>query len=1103
MKRLLLNIPLLLSVLALFVSCQDDFLKNEDIGDGEATVGLTLEFEKMHVGLDNSRAIASGGAPGNAVSTINSITVIAYKQNGEFYKVWRAKGGANGGSGDFDYTIEENKDMPGDFNPEDNEHQAEAATQMARFSLKGIPFGRYKIYAVANVNVSDEEAKDISLIKERVLEWKTTISENDAMFGFFSADDRSGVRPQSFEADILTLNKPVMQLRAWVKRAVSKVTVAFDGRKLNDNVTIYIKDVQIRDIPNTCYLGMNNAPTSKDDLIAEGGTIVYGEGNFSVTNCQASITRGNPIYGAEGRLTGTPEEQIKKQHGEMTRALYFFENMQGKGEPGTESDKRQDVSGNNNTVSYPNGNDSNNAANKDAKPCGTYIEVNAYYENTSSTNPSSGDIIYRFMLGQDDHIDYDAIRNRHYKLTLCFNGNANDADWHIVYRKRPVEFPNPYMISYLYNHRMFCPVKINAGKSKPKLVRAEIVSNNWAPMNPGNFNYCVEADDPVKYPWNGFLSLRRTTATVLSKDAPWTISSNKDYYEKNDRGWYEFTDFSDGEHPDPKDPVQKYYVKHEVDKNGDNIYYLSIPMYTRAKQMIKETSFTGNNPYEAYRRLAEVKLSITLENDVELTPDENLKIIQGRRVVNPKGVYREWNSTRSFHAALKILSNEEASSFTPLTSEGGPWKAYVVRASGSGAQKITDKDGLEIGPSDPETTEDAHGMLTFSGGDHVYKSQNKLVSDTVYGLTGSPIDFYIDFNNSCKSADKSRHAVVRVEYNNNTCYHLIFVRQGNAPVRLLSGGTRWHCGNMISRSSEATTPIDEGSLFRYNGWNTPIESRSNTNGGGAYSKKGLGDLDIRKWVNWINIIPNSFTVNGGTNLYVHGKSGLCNWDDIEWTNNTNEGTAFEEPSLSDYPKARVAEWADFQALYKNDDIELGYGVMYGDDASETGTTLEESYGYYTGQPKTYGIRGVFVYNKTNGVSTFFPIGNSGYGHRKDNGENWSHVDQWPQVNGSPLRGLLRYACNARWGYFDATGEKYPEGVLGCPLFYDIFMRPGAVYWFGKTRHADAGSYPNDATTQDAILAGWDFNYFSFDFYPISNGNLSWGKDACFVRCVSD
>lgn len=54
--------------------------------------------------------------------------------------------------------------------------------------------------------------------------------------------------------------------------------------------------------------------------------------------------------------------------------------MQGKGKEGTPSDKRQVVANtlNKTEPTYPNGGQENNEAWKDAKPYGTYIEVDAF-----------------------------------------------------------------------------------------------------------------------------------------------------------------------------------------------------------------------------------------------------------------------------------------------------------------------------------------------------------------------------------------------------------------------------------------------------------------------------------------------------------------------------------------------------------------------------------------------------------------------------------------------------------------------------------------------------------------------------------------------------
>lgn len=123
------------------------------------------------------------------------------------------------------------------------------------------------------------------------------------------------------------------------------------------------------------------------------------------------------------------------------------------------------------------------------------------------------------MLGKNITTNYDAERNHHYKLTLKFKNFANDADWHIEYAEPEpgIEVPNPYYISYLYNRTMDLPIKINPGYAKVESVKAEILNNGWAPIgaDANNFDY-YHFDLEGKNVWNGFLSLRRTTATILT-----------------------------------------------------------------------------------------------------------------------------------------------------------------------------------------------------------------------------------------------------------------------------------------------------------------------------------------------------------------------------------------------------------------------------------------------------------------------------------------------------------------------------------------------------------------------------------------------------------
>lgn len=85
------------------------------------------------------------------------------------------------------------------------------------------------------------------------------------------------------------------------------------------------------------------------------------------------------------------------------------------------------------------------------------------------------------------------------------------------------------------------------------------------------------------------------------------------------------------------------------------------------------------------------------------------------------------------------------------------------------------------------------------------------------------------------------------------------------------------------------------------------------------------------------------------------------------------------------------------------------------------------------------MRGCFVYNKVNGHNLFFPIGASGHGRRASD-HLWYH---------SPTpTGTLQYAWrNKKYSKYD-----YTDGwstLMYRPMFENIYMRPGAVYWCEK------------------------------------------------------
>ena len=445
------------TVLFLMIStvtgCYDEFMKEETIGEGKASISATLDFKPMSSALSRTRAA------GDALKGINSLHILLYDHSTKkLINSWEIE----------EYSVSDEK--RDDTNAE-NGNSAETSTKRATFKLpEEINFGKYYMYAVANIpdlltNTAYSDAiQTIDELKSIPLTWDSeNVTNNGQMIGFFT---KSSVPALSADDESLVVNEKSIKLHAWLRRAASKVTVAYDGSALKEGVFIYLQSVQIKDIPLQCYLGKENnvgkegytldVPETGPDMI-DGEIITYHEGDITEDfeygeGCaDHRVTVGSPHFGS---------------HDETAPALYFYENIQGAGS--SMPDKRQDSDGNgildfpglpNKPDKYP------DYRLKDNVPYGTYIEVHAHYISNNSERLGNGHIIYRFMLGQDVIHDYNAKRNCHYKLTLKFKNFANEADWHIEYEEPEpgVMTPEPYYISYLYNHSMMYPIKVNTG----------------------------------------------------------------------------------------------------------------------------------------------------------------------------------------------------------------------------------------------------------------------------------------------------------------------------------------------------------------------------------------------------------------------------------------------------------------------------------------------------------------------------------------------------------------------------------------------------------------------------------------------------------------
>lgn len=965
-----------LIMIAGFASCIREQIETTVPSGEEGTVSIQVDYRPLESSLEGVTKSA-----GDLIRTIDNISIVAYNSvDGKFAfsKYFTTS----------DYALEEVASPSGTY--------AESKVYRASFNMV-VPRGRYRIYAVVNMDrelAADERASEDAL-KSISLNWLTTgdkacSPDNNKMFGFFT-DNTSTVIPSA--APELVVGTADVSLHAWVKRAASKVTVAYDATELKDNIYIYLKSVQILDIPKTCYLGKENVPASADALIHEGEMLTYSTSDDKQN--WPYVSKGNPVYQYDGG------------HTETAQALYFFENNQGTGEK----------------HNYHPG---DAVWDKDKKPYGTYIEVKGYYVNRTADNSSQGPIIYRFMLGKDVSSDFNAERSNHYKVTLKFRNDANDPDWHIVYEPEQPEItiPDPLYISYVPNESVNVPVVVR-GANSSTTVTADIIESHWYGDKGHKYDYMFTDNG------NGILSLEKT-----GNNAPTLTGTASPSQVLADRCLY------------------------------------SIPVYTRGLTL--GNSFSGYNYFPHDTRTGKIRFSVTV-NGTTYTKD--VRIIQVKRVVNPAGVWREASSTKTFNFRLMELNEDDDSEngavhrqFFPTISDG-PWTAHIEQGA----------DWVQIAPT----------------------GTNNWGTSDVTGGTASEVRFDVRPGSTCGDGTV-RHAVVKVTYNNNTCIHYFFVSQGIGEIPMavdvnygdykdrsatsVYGETRavhtcyWMNRNMKYAGVPCENPLMEGGKFRW--------------GNSAQSFRPEDDFREGNRFNQVALNNQHYIFPSGEASFYLGHTEMPGG--FRYNENNSYTSRF-------YDNLWPAKYADWTALQQHPRY---YGVLYGEESTETATNTTDAYTYINpGDVK--GMQGLFVWDRTNARHLFFPIGASGYGHRKGSdlylkawgGDN----DTYPATDEKVKRDVLKYAQRSL--------EMPTETAKKLPMLYDLWMRKGAIYWYEENEFY---SLNNELFAHDINYYTYDLNTYGANPVELKNMNTVYDNkdarksiacrnaqwsDACFVRCV--
>ena len=1009
MKRIVYTLFGWLCLLTL-PACQDTFLPGGgEIPKGETTIRLTAQFKNMEPALTR--------ADGQAIQSIESLYVLLYDAQGNLVKGYDSSSFTN-------YT--------------DGSHSD--ADDCKTFGLS-IPYGVYKMYAVANVdNFLTTYADDIQTetkLKEIKFDWNNAtgqVGTNNQMFGYFVEGDDS-TTPDNFQAPAITVNRSGMSFHAWVRRLASKVTVAFDASQLNENIFIYIKSVTIKDIAKECYLGQSNTSVIADKsnpTAEERATVLFPAGETLTTSTSTDylqwpyVAHGKEkryyYFGAAEADRGDIEDFAglnEKAHTDVQPALFFYENMQGTGEVKVQED-------NDNNGKPDDRNDANTDIQKDNKPYGTYVEVEAYY--IDDNRPSNGTVYYRFMLGKDAQTDYNAERNYHYRLTLRFKNTAIDPDWHVEYDETlGIKVIPVYYVSYKYNQEFTMPVRA-VGIDPNTEITAEIVENGWAPYIENNTDNFAYYKGPIRYPnvtevknyvegqyyygfkWNGFLSFVKPTTEILDDGSKRDVSTySKDQWDAQNMGG-----------PQGKIPVKD----DEVNFN----------LYTRERKLVTTTGYSGANPYVGYSRRALIRLKASINGKIDST---DMEVIQVKRLVNPTGIYRSKDNTASFRVQL-MEQEGVGGEFTRFESRG-PWSAYVE----------TGKDWVAL---------------------------NGTIGGEVKGSTGSYIEF--DYAPSSTTAD-SRYGCIVVKYHNNSCIHKIFVIQGDDPVNM-GDGTKWLASNLKTQTEQEPNPLGEGSYFKKNNWDMPIHAGNNI------------------WSEYGEVIP---WWESGNGLDIAGDHlGLVAWEDISY----DTSVEFADPSRSDWTLPTKVQWDYLRSFEQATGVLYGNEAV-GVQADPTEAYMyyshltDQNHQDYSPNIAKRGMRGTFVYNRNIPAVLFFPIGAAGHGKRKDSkaaevsgdAEVGYAPDSYPASLLGGRRGLLRYASSN--ALFGETLSQY------APLLWYLCDDNGAIYW---CKGDDSGhtawdiNYSNlDFNTYNTVAtSAWNYTY-NGTYYTNPQ------SDACLIRCV--
>lgn len=1139
-------------------SCEDDPIYRDDpAAEGMAPVTLSLDFMPFGETKLESRAVTdpAWNFPGIGImGNPSDLCLVIFDKNGDFVETVELPVD--------DTHIKDHERTDADVSPEGElTDEGEVKTKRGTYRVN-LPAGRYYIYAVANLGTYPDDTKITQTTKQYLDDYfdglpvderkretfrkmhrswdNSNYRNNREMCGIVTEGELSGDDAYTGMPESSVYIEPGKELHCWLRRLASKVTVTFDASNLIPSTTVFIKEIRLRDIPLGCPLMEKNVPSAEYDK--EGGIFVdHSHGIRLCKNTYATV--GDEEKNHTNWLTLTPGMPTIKAFADNTDhnadvdrdflrtvthrndapCLYFYENMQGK-QP--DKPKDPDIDGDNGpdgVIDSPDSWNSTDPNYKDGVRAGTYVEVIGYYHSLEPNNVGEGRIIYRFMLGKDVIDDYDCERNHHYKLTMCFRGNANDVDWHVEYdyEKPPYSMPGEYYVAYGYNEVAEFPITVS-GDIVDNKISVEIIRNDWQPSLPwkdskpaggstGAGSYHAYFNGTITHPNGvakrdicfGFLSLRKTQGDAVgahfqstSKLSDGTAAVAADYLWKiwkgesggsdmarpvsttavnnvsmySDTTYLNHTNFS-SQYKDKRTLGFRVYDVGAISGNGHSNKTIA----TKENAETQDGSFRYNS-----NKLAATTIPRQTTVYIPLyTRNRSLCKVTGYSGENPYDCYQRRAQLRVRFMVKDIKGKthpvDETVNIIQVSKLPNPtaiWRKWNNAAPFHVSLKYLEGTA----------TSDFTTVTSRTGG---WSAEVEVGSDwillnggrrKIYGEMDEPIEFTYQPAGILANDTQTRCGVIVVRYHNYSCVHRIFVRQGYAPIKIDPNlNVAWHTGNLVTSDTEADNPCDEGSLFRWGNFSQPIAASNN-------------DPDATPWR---EVKPNMFKDHTSTNLTIAGSTTKSTWAKITAL---AKGSAW--PSNTYFKNnVRMMSVLDFVNLRNFKKTKYSFGVLYADDATSTAESIDVAYRYQQSiaARKKYGMRGVIAYNMENGNQIFFPIGSSGFGKRKD-GATGGIANPVPASCGwepTPKEvgtAVKRYAAG-RYTYMNAGADT--------PLLWDIFRQYGANYWFYKGEAKDVW--------RSGERYSIDINFSTLDISSLGTETFeskTSGGDACYIRLVT-